>query len=88
MKIIGQITVFILLFILSGYILSLLWTWFIAPLGVPEISVVQAIGIYVLVTFLTNKKPVSLAELDNTLLEHLSHIVVAFIVGYCVHLFL
>lgn len=41
--------------ILRGYVLSILWGWFVVPFGVPPISVAWAIGISVLVTLLTTQ---------------------------------
>lgn len=35
--------------ILRGYVLSVLWRWFVVPLGVPEIGIAQAIGISIIV---------------------------------------
>ena len=37
----------------SGFIIKTLWVWFIVPLGVIEISLPHAIGIDMLITFLT-----------------------------------
>lgn len=39
--------------ILRGWVLSLLWGWYVTPLGVPAIGVVQAIGLTWLVGLLT-----------------------------------
>jgi len=38
----------------SGYVLSVLWGWFIAPMfHLPQLSVVAAIGLMVIVSYLT-----------------------------------
>lgn len=37
---------------LRGFVLSRLWQWFIAPLGVAQIGIAQAIGISILVGLL------------------------------------
>lgn len=37
----------------KGYVLSVLWAWFAVPFGLPVLGVVQAMGIALLVTFLT-----------------------------------
>jgi uncharacterized membrane protein len=39
--------------IIRGAILSVMWTWFIVPLGVHSIGVAWAVGISVIVGFLT-----------------------------------
>ena len=34
--------------VLSAFVASMLWTWFVVPLGVPAISLFQAMGILML----------------------------------------
>ena len=41
--------------VVRGWVLSVMWGWFIAPLGVPEITIASAIGISLVVALLTNK---------------------------------
>jgi multisubunit Na+/H+ antiporter MnhB subunit len=58
MKIIGWITTALVTIVLSalwsGYVLSVLWGWFISPaLGVPQLSVGYAIGLTIVVRYLT-----------------------------------
>jgi len=59
MKAIGWITVtFIGLFVTSlyrGFVLSLCWVWFVVPFGTPAISIAHAMGISLVVGFLTSK---------------------------------
>lgn len=43
--IVGAIAGTVLAIISSGYALSMMWKWFITPLGVQEISIIQAVGI-------------------------------------------
>lgn len=43
------------LYILNGWILSVLWRWFIVHLGVQPISVPAAIGIAIVAGFLTRQ---------------------------------
>ena len=40
---------------LRGFILSIIWRWFLMPLGLPEISVSLAIGVALTVSFLALK---------------------------------
>ena len=35
----------------AAFVLSILWSWFIVPLGVPAISIAHAFGLQVLVAF-------------------------------------
>lgn len=53
MKFIGLIATVILSVVLTGLVTSVLWGWFVVPLGVAAITVPHAIGIGMLVTFLT-----------------------------------
>lgn len=48
------VMIFIMLF--RGYVLSILWMWFVVPLGVLPITAVHGIGIFLLVCFLSVKK--------------------------------
>jgi len=42
--------------ILKGYVLSILWGWFIVPVfSLPELTVVSAIGIAIVVSYLTHQ---------------------------------
>lgn len=49
---IGAAAALIPLGVWGGYVLSVMWGWFVAPLGVPSLSVAQAVGIMLLVGFL------------------------------------
>lgn len=58
MKVIGYITTFLVTIVLSalwsGYVLSVLWRWFVVPpFGAPALSVGYAIGIASVVGYLT-----------------------------------
>ena len=56
-QIIGMFFSFLFLFIiaciLEGFTLSNLWEWFVVPLGLRPINVLHAIGICVLLDFIT-----------------------------------
>jgi hypothetical protein len=39
--------------VLNGWVLSVLWAWFLVPLGVPAINVVTAIGVALVVAYMT-----------------------------------
>lgn len=41
-------------YILNGWALSILWAWYIAPFGLPPLTIPRAIGIALVVGFLTN----------------------------------
>lgn len=42
-----------LMMLLSAFVLSTLWTWFLVPLHVPAISMAHAYGIAVLIGYIT-----------------------------------
>lgn len=51
--------------ILNGWVLSILWGWFLVPIfGLPPLSIPQAIGVYLVVGFLTK-------QMDTTKDEYL-----------------
>ena len=39
--------------IAGGFVLMKLWIWFLIPMGLFEISIVQAIGVKIIISFLT-----------------------------------
>lgn len=43
--------------VIRGFVLSTLWSWFIVPIGGPEISIPIAIGISIIVGLLTHEQP-------------------------------
>lgn len=43
------------LYMLNGWVLSILWKWFIVPFGAPNISIPVAIGIAIVIGFLTKQ---------------------------------
>ncbi len=42
--------------LLRGWILLLLWSWFIIPLGAPEITLAHAIGLGIIISYSTGSK--------------------------------
>jgi hypothetical protein len=57
MKIVGSIVAFLVVIIfgaiLNGYTLSILWAWFIAnKFGLPELKIVEAIGLASTISFI------------------------------------
>lgn len=39
-----------------GYVLTMMWAWFVMPLGVRALGVAQAIGLAMIVGFLTHQR--------------------------------
>lgn len=97
--IVGKVVTFILLLafiaIIRGAVLSVLWGWFIEPLGVPAINVAGAIGIAVIVAMLTQRKADAEEEKKPAMLRITEAVTIDFfgaafalLIGYVVHLFL
>lgn len=57
-------------YILNGWVLSLLWEWFVVSVfGVPALGIAQAIGLSIIIGFLT--RHVSYAKADEDALKNL-----------------
>lgn len=52
--------------LVRGWILSILWGWFIVPFGAPALGIAWAIGIAIVVNFLTYQLPNSDDERETT----------------------
>jgi len=44
-------------YVINGWVLSLLWRWFLVPFDFPVLSIPQAIGISLVIGFLTHQVP-------------------------------
>jgi len=54
-----------------GFVLSLLWTWFAVPLGIPQVSIAFVLGFECLVRMLSyTLVPDIGAELEKTILKY------------------
>lgn len=52
--VVGTVGVLGLTSVLRGYVLSILWAWFMVPIfHLPELTIVQAIGVSFVVSFFT-----------------------------------
>jgi hypothetical protein len=56
-KLIAAITITSLGAVSNGYVVGVLWGWFVVPLGVATISTAQAIGISATITLITHPVP-------------------------------
>lgn len=72
-----------------GLILSIMWTWFLVPLGVPTITIPLAIGFSLLVGFLT---PSAAKEKNDSFGEAMAEGIVSplvfLLLGWIVKLFI
>ena len=86
----GLIALMIVAYLLNGVALKLLWGWFMVPtLGLPVISLVQAIGIGIVIGFLTQQHiPRDKEQKKELLVFEVLTPVLAIAVGWIVHLFM
>ena len=49
----------------KGYVLSILWAWFVVPLGVAALSIPHAIGLAILGAFLVGDKGATREEVSD-----------------------
>ncbi len=72
-----------------GYVLSILWGWFIVPFfGAPAISVPVAIGVSLLVAMLTNHKTGNEAEKEEAAAARFASAIVFAFIGPAIYLLL
>lgn len=93
----GVTGLLVLTTILRGYVLSIMWGWFMVPtLGLPKLSIVQAIGIAAVISFLTYqdnsgtvKKQRSASEaFTEALVIAACYPLVVLLFGWVVHLYM
>ena len=57
LAVVGFSAVIVVSAVLNGWVLSIMWGWFFVPvLGLPSLSVVQAIGIAMVISYLTSHR--------------------------------
>lgn len=75
--------------IVRGLVLMALWGWFIVPFGLPGLTLAWAIGISLIVGFLTaDVKPDPDRDLLVSMVMSMAFSVLAFIVGAIVQIFM
>ena len=77
--------------IANATILVFLWKHFITPLGVVPISIPQALGLGLIVYFLTNQESTTIPNWEvfqERFLTSLSRTITILILGYVYHLFM
>ncbi len=75
----------VVLSIARGFVLSYLWEWFIVPFGLFELSIAHAIGISLIVSFLTYELPNAGEKEDKSMARFgasLLMLPMALLVGY------
>ena len=87
------LAIFTLMAIIRGFVLSYLWGWFVVPFGLPELSIPHAIGISLIIGFLTHqiRKEDEKKQPDEVIGSIGTAIIAtgfAFLVGWIVSLFM
>lgn len=94
---VGFIVLLVISNILNGWVLSLLWSWFFVPtLGLPHLSVIQAIGVAMVITYLTTHRGTESDDSNKSSTEKFVEAVIfaffyplfALFFGWIVHLFM
>lgn len=99
LKFIGGLVVLVGADLLNGWVLSILWRWFIVPtFNLPHLQVVPAMGIAVVVSHLTghggrsNSQDDDEESLGETVVKNVFYSVItsflALFVGWVIHFFL
>lgn len=82
--------------IANGFVLSVLWGWFVIPLfEVPSLTIAQAVGFSMVVSFLTYQYNDSDKKEEKSLTERIVYLILlaimrpalVLVTGYIVHLF-
>jgi len=77
-----------------GFVLSALWGWYIVPLGLPAIGIVHAIGLALLVRYLTyhHNKCKRETEEENPISKLVARVFVypiaVLFIGWLIHIFI
>ncbi len=84
--------------VFEGYCLSVMWSWFLVPLGIQKISIAHSIGIAVMIAIVAHqlqapkneekKKETPLSTLLWVLWLSFSRIAMCFTIGYIAKLFM
>jgi hypothetical protein len=81
--------VFTGLVLLRGVVLVDLWHWFMTPFGLPQIGVIHAIGLSLLISFLVYRSDLTTKEMKfaPALIGGLIFTLSIWGIGYLIHLF-
>jgi hypothetical protein len=77
MAILGGVVLFIAGLLLRGWVLSVLWGWFVTPLGTPPITIPIALGLSLLISMFTQevkreKEAITVALVSSIVISLLS----------------
>ena len=92
LNLIGVLGVLTLMIIWQGYVLSILWDWFIAPdFHITALGLAEAIGLTLIINYLTKSvdtdKKYELSDLGRKVFSSITMPLVALGIGWVVHFF-
>lgn len=89
---VGSIAILFFGMFLNGWVISILWNWFLVPLDVMPIGILHACGLVMLVRLLVIDKGLSFTQTKNTPIKNQFVIsltpLIVLLVGYVVHLYM
>jgi hypothetical protein len=72
--------------VVRGFVLSYLWQWFVVPFGLPSITVAHAIGISLIVSFLTYEGAKTESnDIGEAIGNGVGQTLLVFFIGWIVH---
>lgn len=73
----------------SGYVLSILWGWFIVPtFGLPMLSIPAAIGVALIAGFLTKQISATKSDWSQAVSTAIAVPLISLCLGYAIHSFM
>ena len=91
MKVVFVLLAMVISSIYGGFALSVLWEWHIVKLGVPSISLANAIGIYSIVSIMTkvpSTEDLKDGEIYKSFISGIVYVSILFTYGYIATMFM
>lgn len=80
----GFVVLIALLMVVKGFVLTYLWSWFITPFGLPELGLAHAIGVAMVVSYLTHQIETPDKDNPNAGFEKLGYHFVGSLLVFCI----
>lgn len=89
MAAIGLLTVFVFTMLLQGFVLKVLWAWFVVPtFGLNGLSLAAALGLSMMTSYLTHQYHKDDRSIGEQVLYSILECVIALVIGWVIHLFM
>lgn len=76
------------LIMLRGFVLMILWNWYVTPLGLPEIGLIQSFSILLVATVILFTEEKREVDLESLILFGVGYPTLALIFGFILHYFM